>query len=147
MTVFKVNNRPVAKSWNGLVNDLFSDFENNFGNAFQTQTSGKAPVNINESESAYHLELAAPGRSKELFTLNVEKNVLTIGYEDKKETETTGLKTIRNEFLITSFKRSFTLDEKIDTESIDAKYENGILKVTLPKKAEVKPEVKQISIQ
>ena len=147
MTVFKVNNRPVAKSWNGLVNDLFSDFENNFGNAFQTQTSGKAPVNINESESAYHLELAAPGRSKELFTLNVEKNVLTIGYEDKKETETTGLKTIRNEFLITSFKRSFTLDEKIDTESIDAKYENGILKVTLPKKAGVKPEVKQISIQ
>ncbi|CAN5621804.1 Hsp20/alpha crystallin family protein [soil metagenome] len=147
MTVFKVNNRPVAKSWNGVVNDLFSDFENNFGTAFQSQTPGKAPVNITESENAYNLELAAPGRNKELFTLNVEKNVLTIGYDDDKETEGTGLKTIRNEFSITAFKRSFTLDEKTDAESIEAKYENGILKVTLPKKAEVKPEVKQISIQ
>ena len=146
MTVFKVNNRPTAKTWNGIVNDLFTDFENNFGQAFNP-SNGNIPVNISESENAYHLEIAAPGRSKELFSLNVEKNTLTIGYENKKETETTEEKKIRNEFSIQSFKRTFSLDEKINAEGIEAKYENGILLVTLPKKAEVKPEVKQISIQ
>lgn len=146
MTVFKVNNRPTVKTWNGLVNDLFTDFENNFGQAL-SQSNGNAPVNITESDDAYHLEIAAPGRSKELFSLNVEKNTLTIGYENKKETGTTEQKKIRNEFSIQNFKRTFSLDEKINAEGIEAKYENGILLVTLPKKAEVKPEVKQINIQ
>ena len=147
MTVFKVNNRPTAKTWNGIVNDLFADFDSNFGNA-NFQSAGKVPVNISESENAYNLELAAPGRSKEFFSLNVEKNTLTISYEEKKEgTEDNTLKSIRKEFSTPSFKRSFTLDEKINAETIEAKYENGILKVTLPKKAEAKPEVKQINIQ
>ena len=141
MTVFKVNNRPVAKTWNGLVNDLFADFDNNFGQ------SVNAPVNIAETKEAYHLEVAAPGRSKDNFTLNVENNSLTIGYEEKKEAETADYKTIRKEFSSKSFKRTFNLDEKINTEAIEAKYEDGLLKVLLPKKEEVKPAVKQISIQ
>jgi HSP20 family protein len=145
MTVFKVNNRPVAKTWNGLVNDLFTDFDNNFGQAFGQSVT--APVNILESKDAYHLEVAAPGRSKDNFTLNVENNSLTIGYEEKKEAETADHKTIRREFSSKSFKRTFNLDEKINTESIEAKYEDGLLKVLLPKKEEVKPAVKQISIQ
>ena len=145
MTVFKVNNRPVAKSWNGLVNDLFTNFDNNFGQVFD-QTA-QAPVNIVETKEAYHLEVAAPGRSKDNFTLNVENNSLTIGYEEKKEAETADHKTIRKEFSSKSFKRTFNLDEKINTEAIEAKYEDGLLKVVLPKKEEVKPAVKQISIQ
>ena len=145
MTVFNVNNRPVAKSWNGLVNDLFADFDNNFGQVLGQSVN--APVNIVETKEAYHLEVAAPGRSKDKFTLNVENNSLTIGYEEKKEAETADYKTIRKEFSSKSFKRTFNLDEKIDTEAIEAKYEDGVLKVLLPKKEEVKPAVKQISIQ
>jgi HSP20 family protein len=79
--------------------------------------------------------------------MNVEKNILTISFEQKQENEKTGLKAIRNEFSFNDFKRSFNLDEKINSEAIEAKYEDGILKITLPKKEEVKPEVKQISIQ
>ena len=145
MTVFNVNNRPAVKTWNGLVNDLFADFENNLS---KTNTLVRVPVNITESENAYNLELAAPGRSKEFFKLNVEKNTLTVSYDENKDGgEDKGLKSIRKEFSTPSFKRSFTLDEKINAEAIEAKYENGILKVTLPKKEEVKPEVKQINIQ
>lgn len=146
MTVFKVNNRPVAKSWNGIVNELFNDFENSFPSTF-SQASTKAPANISESENAFHLDILAPGRKKEWFGLNVEKNVLTISYETKEQAETSNAKNIRNEFSVPSFKRSFNLDGKVNAEGIEAKYEDGILKVTLPKKEEVKPEVKQISIQ
>ena len=145
MTVFKVNNRPVAKSWNGLVNDLFTDLENNF--AVNQPSASKIPVNISESNNAFYLDLVAPGRKKEAFVLNVEKNILTISYDQKNEAVNEEIKSIRNEFALNSFKRSFNLDQRINTEGIEAKYDNGILKLTLPKKEEVKPEVKQISIQ
>ena len=145
MTVFKVNNRPVAKSWNGLVNDLFTDLENNF--AVNQPSASKIPVNISESNNAFYLDLVAPGRKKEAFVLNVEKNILTISYDQKNEAVNEEVKSIRNEFALNSFKRSFNLDQRINTEAIEAKYDNGILKLTLPKKEEVKPEVKQISIQ
>ena len=147
MTVFKVNNRPVPKTWNGLVNDLFTDFENNFPSVLQQPAGSRIPVNISESSKAYFLDLVAPGRNKESFVLNVEKNILTISYEQKKEAANDEIKSVRNEFSLNSFSRSFNLDQKINTEAIEAKYENGILKLTLPKKEEVKPEVKQISIQ
>lgn len=143
MTVFKVNNRP-ARTWNGLVNDLFANFENNVAAA--TGAYGNVSVNITETENAYLLEVAAPGRLKEDFTLNVKDNQLTIGYEVKAETEKVEPKQIRKEFSYQSFKRAFNLDDKVNAEGIEAKYENGILKVTLPKKAETKPEVKQINI-
>ena len=146
MTVFNLNNRPTARSWNGLVNDLFADFEKNQANT-SAQVNGKVPVNIKETDDAYLLELAAPGRDKALFSLNVEKNSLTISYDEKKEAEKQEFKTIRTEFLTPSFKRTFILDEKVNAEQIEAKYDNGVLKLTLPKKAEVKPEVKQINVQ
>ena len=100
MTVFKVNNRPTNRTWNGLVNDLFADFENNFGTAGQNRSNSNVPVNITESENAYQLEVAAPGRNKESFSLNIENNTLTIGYEVKKETEKNELKQVRKELKV-----------------------------------------------
>ncbi len=91
------------------------------------------------------MEFNVPGRNKEDFKLNIEKDLLTVIYEKKEETQP--YKTIRKEFVFSSFKRSFSLDEKINAEAIEAKYENGILKVYLPKKEEVKIAPKQISIQ
>ncbi|MCB0741452.1 MAG: Hsp20/alpha crystallin family protein, partial [Chitinophagaceae bacterium] len=63
--------------------------------------------------------------------------------EEKKETD----KQIRKEFSYHSFKRSFTVDEKIDATKIDASYVNGVLKLNLPKKEEVKMATKQIEIK
>ena len=81
------------------------------------------------------------------FKINVENGLLTISFEKKEETENKGYKTIRREFSVTNFKRSFTLDEKVNAEAIEAKYEDGVLKVFIPKKEEVKIAAKQISIQ
>jgi len=105
------------------------------------------PVNISENNNSYNLEFNVPGRNKEDFKINVDKGLLTVSYEKKEETEAKDIKSIRKEFSYQSFKRSFTLDEKINADSIEAKYENGILNVILPKKEEVKVAPKQISIQ
>ena len=143
MTLVKVNNNG-TKTLSSFVDEFFQGFPSALG---REEGYGFPPVNIHETAEAYHLELSAPGRSKEDFSLSVDKGQLTIGFDKKEETRTEEYKTIRKEFSFRSFKRSFNLDERIDTSGIQAKYENGVLKLYLPKKAEVKESSKQITIQ
>ena len=93
------------------------------------------------------MELNAPGRNKEDFKINIENGLLTISFEKKVENVSEDVKSVRKEFSFESFKRSFNIDEKIQADNIQAKYENGVLKLYLPKKEEVKENPKQISIQ
>jgi HSP20 family protein len=135
---------PQTKSFPGIFDELFNPFPSNFASSSNVTP---APVIIKEDEQGYHLELNAPGRIREDFKLNVEKGILTISYEKKAETEDKAYKVIRSEFSLSSFKRSFSLDEKINADGIEARYENGILKINLPKKEEVKITPKNISVQ
>ncbi len=144
MTLVKVNN-PIAKTFDGIFNDLFNDVPA-FGRNFRDEAFGFPPVNINETKDAYSIDLAAPGLEKADFNLKLDGNLLTISAEKKQENASEDAKSIRKEFSHKSFKRSFTLDDKIDAASISAKYENGILKVTLPKKEETKAVTKEITI-
>lgn len=108
---------------------------------------GFPPVNIYDHKDHYAIEVAAPGREKNDFKVQVDKNLLVISQDKKETTETAGdVRQVRKEFGLKSFKRSFTLDEKIDVEGIVAKYENGILKLTLPKKEQVKESSKDITV-
>ena len=142
MTMVKMYN-PVQK----CINNLCDDFFNEMPAINKTVNNLFAPsVNIIESKDAYHLELMAPGRNKEDFSIAIEKDVLTISYEKKEETTQEDYKLVRREFNYQSFKRSFTLDEKIQAEAIQAKYENGLLKIYLPKKTEVVQPAKTIAI-
>ncbi len=142
MTMVKMYN-PVQKS----INNLFDEFFNEMPAINKTVNNLFAPaVNIIESKDAYHLELMAPGRNKEDFSIAIEKDVLTISYEKKEETKQEDYKLVRREFNYQSFKRSFTLDEKIQAEAIQAKYENGLLKIYLPKKTEVVQPAKTIAV-
>ena len=93
------------------------------------------------------LEVIAPGFQKEDFKINLDNNTLTISAEKKEEKENQNEKFIRKEYKQQSFKRSFTIDENIDAENISAKYVNGVLTLNLAKKQEVKPQIKEISIQ
>lgn len=141
MTLVKFNNRPVP-GFNGLFNEFFNEFP-----SLHSEYSSAVPVNVTETADAYHLELNAPGRNKEDFQVNIENGLLTISYEKKEEVKNEDVKSVRREFTYKSFKRSFSLDEKIDAENIQAKYENGLLKFYLPKKEQAKEVKKQISIQ
>jgi HSP20 family protein len=92
------------------------------------------------------IEVFAPGFNKEDFGISLEDNTLTVSVKRKDETMVENEKVIRTEYKYTSFKRSFTVDETMDAERISAQYVNGVLAVNLPKKEEVKPATKQISI-
>ena len=142
MTLVKVNNRPFG--------NLFSDFLNEFpvtARSFGQELFAFPQTNIHETPEAFHLELNVPGRSKEDFKVQVEQGLLTISFEKKEETtQSDDYKTVRREFEYKSFKRSFSVDDKIDVDGIQAKYENGILKLLLPKKEESKPSARQINI-
>jgi HSP20 family protein len=141
MTLVKHNTTP----FNNLFDELFNSFPATWGKDAQ-QAYAVVPVNIHETNEGYHVELNAPGRNKEDFKVNVENGLLTISYEKKENTEQKDYKTIRREFSFRSFKRSFTLDEKINADAIQARYENGVLKLYLPKKEEVKVSPKEITI-
>ncbi len=136
---------PASRTLNNVFDELFNSFPATMGT--DVRTNPVVPVNITENENAYSLEFNAPGRNKEDFKISVEKGLLTVSYEKKEEAEAKEIKSIRREFSFQSFKRSFTLNKKINADAIEAKYENGILKVVLPKKEEVKIAPKQISIQ
>jgi HSP20 family protein len=146
MTLVKFN-RPLAKSMD-LMDDFFGDFPTIFNRTFNGEPGRQGAVNITETNEGYRLEMMLPGRKKEDFRINMDRNLLTISYEKKEEQETNDQeKSIRREFSFESFKRTFTLDEKIDAEKISAKYENGILMLELPKKEELKVQPKEIEIK
>ena len=138
-----VKNNPVYLG--NLVDELFHQFPAAWGKDSHHQYA-YPPANINETTDAYQVAISAPGRNKEDFSIQVDNNLLTISFEKKAEAEQANYKTIRKEFSFRSFKRSFSLDEKIDTTGIQAKYENGVLLVLLPKKEEVKIAPKQITV-
>jgi HSP20 family protein len=143
MTHVKFNNRPVVRPYDSFFTDFFN-LPATWGTASGNSVSVSA--NVTETPQAYYLDLNVPGRNKEDFRINIEKDLLTVSYEKKEEQKTEGLNSIRTEFNFNSFKRSFSLDERIDSANIQAKYENGILKIELPKKEQVKEEPKTISV-
>ena len=141
MTHARFNNRPVAK-FDTLFNEFF-----NMPSVWHNPSNVAGPAaNVYETPTAYLLELNVPGRNKEDFNINLEKDLLTISFEKNETAQAEGVTTIRKEFGVKSFRRSFSLDEKIDANNITAKYENGILKLELPKKEQAKQEPKQITI-
>ncbi|WP_298708581.1 Hsp20/alpha crystallin family protein [Chitinophaga sp.] len=145
MTLVKFN-QP-AKTFHGLVDELLNgkflnkDFATSdfFGASY-------APVNISETKDGYSLEVVAPGFAKDDFKVKIDGPTLTISAEKKTESKDENEKHLRREFSFRSFSRSFTLDEKVEAAKINAKYENGVLHLTLPKKEAAQETVKEIIV-
>lgn len=131
---------------NFLNRDLLDSSTSDWGSAGATMPS----VNIAETNDEYLIEVAAPGMKRENFKVELDNNVLTISSEMESRNEEGDNKAnfTRREFNYQSFQRSFSLPEnKVEGEKITARYSDGILYVSVPKKeeAKVKP-VKQIMI-
>ncbi|MBC6492976.1 hypothetical protein BC349_18120 [Flavihumibacter stibioxidans] len=124
------------------------DVDRFFNDNFLSEFNRKMPaVNIAETEQAFQVELVAPGFTKADFTVNVEDNMLQVSGQSETETSKEEKNYSRKEYHRNSFSRSFTLPENVQDDAITAVYENGILKLTIPKKApEVKKEGKKISV-
>jgi HSP20 family protein len=145
MTYVKFN-QPSLKTLDGFLNNILNEMPS--PDRYRDQSNGFnfPPVNISETKDLYELEFNVPGRNKEDFKITVDKNILSVSFDKKEEARDENKKQVKKEFSLQPFKRSFTLDEKIVSENIAAKYENGLLILSLPKKEEVKVEAKQISV-
>ncbi len=145
MTLVKYQN-PFPSLFDRLFDEDF-DFWNR-RNFAMTQTTVPS-VNIKENVEGFEVEVAAPGFDKSDFNIELDNNVLTISSEKKIENELDeDEKFTKREFSYQSFTRSFTLPEIVNGDKITAKYDNGILKIDIPKKEEAKPKpVKKIKIK
>jgi len=135
------NGNMPATSFSGLVDKLFQNnvnrlFDDDFWGFSNVTQNVSVPVNIRETDKSYELHLVAPGLKKEDFRINIHGDLLTVSFEHQEEQrqENTGEGWLRNEYQKRSFTRSFTLDDAIDTGKINAKYSDGILELSLPKK-------------
>jgi HSP20 family protein len=148
MTHVKFNRKPFEGSFNTLVDDLFTElpvfFKNNFN---QPGGKGFVPVNVKETATAYLIEVVAPGFEKSDFKVNLDKDLLTISADKTESKSEENEKQIRREYQYNSFKRSFTIDDKIDATAIEASYINGVLVLNLPKKEAVKAPATEIVIK
>lgn len=133
-----------------LLNDFFTDdwFDSSLANWKSSGTTLPA-VNVRETNDEFKIEVAAPGMKRDDFKVELDNHVLTISSqreENREEKEKEGY--TRREFSYQSFQRSFTLPQnKVEGEKIAARYQDGILEITVPKKEEarVKP-AKQIAV-
>ena len=105
-------------------------------------------VNIWEDANSYNMELVAPGLSKDDFKIAVDNKKLTISSEKQSESKVQEGDYTRKEFSLNKFKRSFQLPDIVNEDEINAKQNNGILYVNIPKKKEISnKKIKEISIE
>lgn len=133
------------RNWNfPLIPSMFEDMFNrellNWGNSNYSSTSTTVPsVNIKETGDAYEVEVAAPGMEKNDFKVTLDGNLLTISSLKEDQREEKNDNYTRREFSYQSFQRSFQLPKDVvDQDNINARYDNGLLRLTIPKKEEAK---------
>ena len=132
---------------------FFPSFFNSYLNDsfFNSFMEGELPAtNVSENGKAFNIELSVPGFNKEDIKIEIEKNVLKISAQTQvnNEEKDENQRILRQEFRKSSFTRSFTIPENIDTGNIQASQKDGVLQVTLPKRLETpEDKVKKIEIK
>ena len=138
---------PVMRS-NSWIPSVFGDL---FYNDFMPKANCTAPsINVKESDKAYTVELAAPGMKKEDFNVHInDEGNLIIKMENKQENndEDKKIRYLRREFSYSKFEQTLILPDDVKKEDIQARVENGVLTVELPKMVEEKVKLsRQIDI-
>jgi len=131
MTLIK-KHQPATKLFPSFFDDIFTRdfFESPIAPIIRKQVPS---VNIKENEKSFTLELAAPGMKKEDFNVHIEEDVLVLSAIHEEENENNEKEYTYREFRHSSFERRFTMPKSVNKEAISAQYEDGILKVELPK--------------
>lgn len=127
-----------------MLSDMLNEmFDRNFNTGFERKCGCVPATNIMEKDNSYMIELAVPGMKKDDFKLEMENNILSVVFEKKEEEKPEG-EYLQREFHMEEFTRSFTLPETADSENIKARYDNGILVITIPKmeKAKLSKQIK-----
>ncbi|MEE4285689.1 MAG: Hsp20/alpha crystallin family protein [Mariniphaga sp.] len=146
MNLVRFHHHPHSTVNQNLVNELFNNFlRNDYDESYLNDCNCKPATNIFETDNDFRLELLLPGFKKEDVQLNFHESILTVKVElpEEKEENREEFKYERREFGVYNFERKFKVPKTVDAEKINARFENGILELTLPKKEEalVKPPV------
>ena len=153
-TIVRRQNSNPSATFGNVVDNLFQNslrrfFDDNMWDTERPLTSGIVPVNVRETDHQYELEVIAPGCKKEDFKISIDDNVLTISFDKKEESKEQNEKSgwERNEYVRRSFSRSFTMDDTVDVNKINAGYQDGILHITLAKNEKAKKVSRNIEIK
>lgn len=141
MNLVKRNGNSNSNLFSSVMDELFKDW---MGGTQMVNRTVVPPVNIKETDEAFTVDLMAYGMKKEDFNIEVDNDLLTISSEVKQEKNEQEGKFTRKEFAYSSFRRTFTLPETVKEEDINASYQDGILRITLPKKDEALPKAKRL---
>lgn len=138
--------------YGGPLPSIFNDFFTPWQDFFDLQpgnfrTLSAPAVNIAELDKKYVISVAAPGMKKNDFKIDVDGNMLVISSETESEKKEEESNYTRREYNYSSFERRFTLPDEVEADKIDAKYEDGVLKINLPRKDGHKATIKKISVQ
>ena len=158
-----------AIAFGNVVDQLFHQNLSRFFDDSSWEVAGSslrnvAPVNIRETKESYELEMAVPGLKKEFFQINTSGDTLTVSYEERAQDQSTDhnqgeknqavqtrdneaeIRWVRREYQLKSFSRTFNLDDSIDASRISARYEDGLLRLTLAKKENARAVSRSIEI-
>lgn len=139
---------PVKKSQNWLPS-MFNDF---FGNEWLEKATKSAPaVNIIETDEAYKVEIAAPGMTKEDFRINIQDDnelVVTMEHTQEREDKEEKGTYLRREFAFNQFTQRMILPDNVNQDQIDARVDNGVLTIEIPKKKaeEMAPATRPVEV-
>ncbi len=143
-----------AASFSGLADQVFQKnlsrfFEDDFWGFNGVTQQYSVPVNLGETDKTYEMQLVAPGLKKEDFKITLDGDLLTVSFEHKEENnqENKNERWLKKEYKTQSFSRSFNLDDTLDANKISAKYVDGVLNVSLPKKEGAQRPYKTIEIK
>ncbi len=138
MTIIKWHRRP---SMSEVLDNML---DRNFNTGFEKNCGCVPATNILEKEKGFEIQLAVPGMKKDDFKLEMEEDVLSVIYEKKDEEKKDDGEYLQREFDMDEFTRSFSIPKTADVENIQARYEAGILYISVPKqdKARLSKEIK-----
>jgi len=129
---------------NSLLDNFFTTSDDIFN--IGQRTESLPAVNVSETDDNFVLELAAPGKSKDDFDVDISNGVITISTESEEKSETEEKNYTRKEYSFNSFSRSFSLPDNVEASGIRAKYNEGVLTVDLPKNEPSKPETTKVEV-
>ncbi|RYY87435.1 MAG: Hsp20 family protein [Chitinophagaceae bacterium] len=137
---------PLTGLVDGALNRFFDDRFWGFNGIGQQRN---VPVNVRDRDDSYEIEVVAPGLRKEDFRISLNDKQLTVAFEHSEEARKENEKGyLQQEYRLQSFSRSFHVDDNlVDTEAIKARYENGVLWLSIPKKESAQRNSRQISIE
>ncbi len=128
----------VSERMPSVFDDFLKPLNDWFDGGFSGRIMNVPAANITEQKDDYQVTLAAPGLKKEDFNIDIDGNMLTINTSKEEKKEEKEARYTRKEYSYSSFERSFTLPDEVNKEKIEARYENGLLKLVLPKKEAAK---------